>query len=101
MAHDGHSLKTEIPHLALLALLWGSSYLFTKVAVAEIPPVSLIALRVAGAAVFLVAIMALRRERLPRDGRAWRMLLVQACFNSIAAWTILAWGQQFVAAGLS
>ncbi len=82
-------------------MLWGSSYLFTKVAVAEIPPLSLIALRVAGAAGFLLVVMALRRESLPRDGRIWRMLLVQAFFNSIAAWTILAWGQQFVPAGLA
>lgn len=95
------SLRTEAPLLALLALLWGSSYLFTKVAVAEIPPLSLIALRVAGAAAFLLMIMAVRHERLPRDGLTWQMLLVQAFFNSIAAWTILAWGQQFVAAGLA
>jgi drug/metabolite transporter (DMT)-like permease len=95
------NLRTEAPLLALLALLWGSSYLFTKVAVAEIPPLSLIALRVAGAATFLLVIMAVRRERLPRDGRTWRRLLVQAFLNSIAAWTVLAWGQQFVAAGLA
>ena len=39
--------------LGLLALLWGSSYLFLKVAVAEIPPVTLIAFRVTAAAAFL------------------------------------------------
>lgn len=96
-----HSLTTELALLALLALLWGSSYLFLKVAVAEIPPVTLIALRVAGAALFLLIIMAFRNERLPREGRTWRMLLLQAVFNSIGAWTILAWGQQFVDAGLA
>lgn len=91
----------EIFLLALLALLWGASYALVKIALADITPVSLIALRVAGAAVFLAAIMAWRRERLPRDSRTWRMLLVQACFNSIVAWTVLAWGQQFVDAGLA
>jgi drug/metabolite transporter (DMT)-like permease len=96
-----HSLKTELPLLALLALLWGSSYLFIKVAVTEIPPVTLIAVRVAGAAVFLLAVMALRKEKLPRDGRTWRMFYLQAIFNSIGAWTVLAWGQQFVDASLA
>ena len=95
------SLRTELPLLALLALLWGSSYLFIKVAVAEIPPVTLIALRVLGAAIFLMAVMGARGEKLPRDGRTWRMLLLQAIFNSIGAWTVLAWGQQFVDAGLA
>ena len=95
------SLRTELPLLALLALLWGSSYLFIKVAVAEIPPVTLIALRVLGAAIFLVLVMGARGEKLPRDPRTWRMLLLQAVFNSIAAWTVLAWGQQYVDSGLA
>lgn len=94
-------LRTELPLLGLLALLWGASYLFIKVAVAEIPPVTLIAFRVLGAAVFLLLIMRGRAETLPRDLRTWRMLLLQAVFNSIGAWTVLAWGQQYVDAGLS
>lgn len=95
------NLRTELPLLALLALLWGSSYLFIKVAVAEIPPVTLIALRVLGATIFLMIIMGVRSEKLPRDGRTWRMLLIQAVFNSIGAWTVLAWGQQYVESGLA
>lgn len=96
-----HSPRTELPLLALLALLWGSSYLFLKVAVTEIPPITLIALRVAGAAGFLLVVLRLRGETLPRDWNTRRMLLQQAFFNSIAAWTVLAWGQQFVDAGLA
>lgn len=94
-------LGAELALLGLLALLWGSSYLFIKVAVAEIPPVTLIALRVAGACLFLLGVMAWRGHRLPRDGATWRALLVQAVLNSIGAWTVLAWGQQFVDAGLA
>lgn len=95
------NLKTELLLLAILALLWGSSYLFIKVAVAEIPPITLIALRVFGAAIFLMIVMKIRSEKLPRDAKTWRMLLLQAIFNSIGAWTVLAWGQQFTDAGLA
>ncbi len=87
--------------LALLALLWGSSYLFIKIAVAEIPPLTLIALRVTIAGAFLVAVMGWRQERLPRDAKTWRMLLVQSFLNGIGAWTVLAWGQQYVDSGLA
>ena len=45
--------------------------------------------------------MQLRNERLPREVLTWRMLLVQAFFNSIGAWTILAWGQQYLDSGLA
>ena len=95
------NLKTEIPLLGCLALLWGASYLFIKVAVAEIPPVTLIALRVFGAAIFLMIVMGVRAEKLPRDAKTWRMLFLQAVLNSIGAWTVLAWGQQFVDSGLA
>jgi len=87
--------------LGLLALLWGSSYFLIKVAVSEITPVTLIAIRVFGAALFLNAVLVWRREGLPRDGRTWKMLSVQAFFNSIGAWTVLAWGQQYVDSGLA
>ena len=98
---NNRSLHVELLLLGLLALLWGSSYLFIKVAVAEIPPITLIAMRVFGAALFLMIVMWLRAERLPGDAGTWRMLMVQAFFNSIGAWTVLAWGQQFVGAGLA
>ena len=87
--------------LALLALLWGSSYLFIKVAVAENPPITLIATRVSGAAIFLLCILWIRGERLPTDIGTWGRLGIQSFLNATGAWTVLAWGQQFVDAGLA
>ena len=91
----------EFVLLGLLALLWGSSYLFIKIAVVEIPPITLIAYRVSVAALFLFAIMSWKKERFPRDFKTWRMLFILSFFNSIGAWTILAWGQQYVDSGLA
>ncbi|KGF70502.1 hypothetical protein LL06_05175 [Hoeflea sp. BAL378] len=91
----------EFALLGVLALLWGSSYLFIKIAVAEIPPISLIALRVSVAAILLVALVAWRGRRFPRRLSDWRMFMLQAWFNSIAAWTVLAWGQRHVDSGLA
>lgn len=101
MTSDTHRPASEFALLGLLALLWGSSYLFIKLAVSEIPPVSLIALRVGIAALVLVALLAWRGRRLPRKTSDWRMLALQSVFNSIGAWTVLAWGQQHVDSGLS
>lgn len=96
-----HNLAIEISLLGVLALLWGSSYLFVKIAVAEIPPLTLIAIRVGGAAVVLLVMVWVKREVLPRDRSTWSMLLVQSFLNSIGAWTVLAWGQQYVDSGLA
>jgi len=95
------SLPLEIGLLAVLALLWGASYLFIKIAVNDIPPITLIAIRVGIASLFLLAVMLWRGERFPRDGNVLGMLLIQSVLNSLGAWTILAWGQQHVDSGLA
>jgi drug/metabolite transporter (DMT)-like permease len=46
-------------------------------------------------------VLFVKGERLPRDGRSWWMLLIQSTLSSIAAWTILAWGQQYVDSALA
>ena len=96
-----NSLTLELALLFLLALLWGGSYPLIKLAVADIPPVTLIAVRVSIAAIFLFFVLWLRNERLPKAWADWRRLLVQSFLNSIGAWTILAWGQQYVESSLA
>lgn len=91
----------EFALLALLALLWGSSYFFLKIAVAEIPPVTLVAARVSIAAAFLLAVLRLRGERLPADPGTWKRLFLLAMLNSTIAWTVLAWGQQHIDSSLA
>lgn len=91
----------EFALLGLLAFLWGASYPLVKVAVETIPPMSLIAIRVSVAAVFLSAVVHFQNHRFPRDRKTLVALLVQAFLNSIGAWTILAWGQQYISSGLA
>ena len=91
----------EYALLGLLAGLWGSSYLFAKMALAEIPPLTLAAYRVTIAALVLFLVMRIRGVRFPRDGATWRLLFTQSLFNSTLAWAILAWGQQYVDSGLA
>ena len=95
------NLSRELALLLLLATLWGASYTFIKLGVATIAPITLIAGRTAIAGILLVAIMRGRGVRLPRDGATWRRFLFQACLNSVIPWTLIAWGERFVDAGLA
>ena len=101
MIRKEENLGLEMSLLGLLALLWGASYLFIKVALADIPPVTLMASRVSMAALFLWVVMRMHGQHLPRDAHTWCRLLIQAFFNSIGAWTVLAWGQQYIDSGLA
>lgn len=93
--------RPEFALLGLLALLWGASYFFIGVAITEIPPLTLIALRITVAALVLLAVLAARREALPRDRATWGRLMIQSCLNATVAWTLLAWGQQHIASGVA
>ena len=95
------NLLRELALLLLLATLWGASYTFIKLGVATIAPITLIAARTAIAGLLLLAIMRWRGVKLPRDGATWRRFLLQACLNSVIPWTLLAWGERSVDAGLA
>ena len=81
-------IATELALLLVLATLWGASYTFLKVAVATIPPVTLIAGRTLIAGLLLVAIMRWPGIKMPADAANWRRFLFQACLNSVIRWTI-------------
>ena len=87
--------------LIVLATLWGASYTFIKIGVETIPPVTLIAGRTLIAAVLLLPLMRWRGLALPTDGVTWRRFLIQACLNSAIPFTLIAWGERSVDAGLA
>lgn len=87
--------------LGLLATLWGASYTFIKLGIATIPPVTLIAARTLIAGLLLLTILRLRGISLPRDGETWRRFLFQACLNSVVPFTLIAWAEYSVDAGLA
>ena len=94
-------IASELGLLLLLATAWGASYTFLKIAVATIPPVTLIAGRTLIAGVLLVVIMRWRGVKLPTDAANWRRFLFQACLNSVIPWTMVAWGSQTLDAGVA
>jgi drug/metabolite transporter (DMT)-like permease len=94
-------LPTEWALLALLAVLWGASYTFIKVGVATIPPITLIAARTLVAGLLLLAVLRLRGVRLPRDAATWRRFMRQAVLNSVLPFTLIAWAERSVDAGLA
>src|SRR5258708_11801427 len=91
----------ELALLALLATLWGRSYPFIKLGVATIPPITLIAARTLIAGLLLLVVMHGRGLRLPKDAATWRHFLFQACLNSVIPWTLIAWAERSLDAGLA
>lgn len=92
---------TDLACLLALATLWGGSYSFIKLGVETIPPITLIAARTLIAGAVLIAVIRWRSLSLPRDPAIWRRFLIQACLNSAVPFTLIAWAETSVDAGLA
>jgi drug/metabolite transporter (DMT)-like permease len=89
------------PRFALLALIWGSSFLSIKVAVDVLAPVDVAFGRVAlGATVLLIALAA-RRQRLPQGRAVWGHLFVIALFGNSIPFLLLAEGETRISSVLA
>ncbi|HEX9994414.1 MAG TPA: DMT family transporter, partial [Acidimicrobiales bacterium] len=87
--------------LLVLAVIWGWSFLFIKVAVGGMTPATVAGLRVALGAGVLLVILRWQGRSLPRDRRLWGHFTVMAVTGSVLPFTLLAWGEQRITSALA
>jgi len=85
----------ELQFIALAAI-WGSSFLFIKVVARHWPALWVSFGRIGLGAATLLILVAVRRERLPRDRRLWLHTAVAALSFNAIPWTLLAFGEQHI-----
>ncbi len=85
--------------LVLLAAIWGASYLFIKVALEDIEPAPMMAIRCLVAGVVLLAYLVLTlggRSARAELIRSWRAALVLGALNAAVPFWLIAWGETHV-----
>lgn len=87
--------------LALLAVLWGFSFLAMRVALDEVGPWTVVAYRLTGAMVILWALVWFRGYAVPRGLKIWVGFAGMALLNNIVPFGLIAWGQQSIETGLA
>ncbi|MFL5781885.1 MAG: DMT family transporter [Thermoleophilaceae bacterium] len=96
--------RTWLPVFLLLSSIWGSSFLFIKVGVRDLAPLQVAFARCALGALALLAMLVVRRDRLPRGRRVWlHLFLIATLFNSVP-FALFAFGETKVSsivAGIS
>ncbi|MGJ4954412.1 DMT family transporter [Bradyrhizobium sp. HKCCYLRH2015] len=94
-------LPRDLALLFLLSTLWGASYTLIRIGVETIPPLTLIAARTLIAGLLLAAIIRSRGLAWPRERRIWQRFLIQAGLNSVVPFTLIAWAERTIEAGLA
>lgn len=87
--------------LALLALIWGASFLTTTTLVETMSPLHVVTHRVIWAAAALWGWALIRRLPLPRDARTWGALFVMGLLNNALPFTLQAYAQTTIESGLA
>lgn len=85
----------------LLCIVWGSTWIFIKLGLEDLPPVSFAAIRFLAACLILFPILLIQKFPLPKGRKIWTVILItgllQFCFN----YGLLFWGEQFITSGLA
>lgn len=93
--------KQAWPAFWVLALIWGSSYMFIRIAVEQLPPFQLVFIRTAIAAIGLNIVLLVRGKRLPVDGRSIRDVLFLGIVNTVFPFALITWGGKHIESSLS
>lgn len=87
--------------LLALVVMWGSSFMLTKVAVSAIAPSSVVAGRLVIAAVILALALTVLGRRLPGWGRHWVFFIAMAVMGNGLPFWLISWGQQGIDSGVA
>lgn len=87
--------------LIALSVVWGGSFFFAKVAVAELPPLTVVLARVGLAAAALLPVLWLTRQALPRDRGTWAAFFGMGILNNLIPFCLIVWGQTRIGSGLA
>src|SRR4051812_25484318 len=87
--------------LGVLSVLWGGSFFFNGVVLRELPPFTLVLLRVLLAALMLLPLLRAYRLPFPKGLSGWRPFFAVALFNNVLPFSLIVIGQTTIPSGLA
>jgi drug/metabolite transporter (DMT)-like permease len=93
--------RASLLRLCILAVLWGSGFLFVKLALRGLSPSQVVLGQLALGALVLLITLAIRRQSLPHASREWAYLAGMAMLANIAPYLLFSWSEQRINSGLA
>jgi drug/metabolite transporter (DMT)-like permease len=85
----------------ILCGIWGSTWLFIKLGLADLPPFTFAGIRFVIACLILFSIIRIRGIQLPRARADWILLAVTGILSFGLNYGLLFWGEQYISSGLA
>ncbi|MET4018738.1 DMT family transporter [Bradyrhizobium barranii] len=87
--------------LAVLSILWGGSFFFNGAALRELPPLTLVFLRVALGTAILLPLLRMQGIGLPKGMAGWKPFVAIGLLNNVIPFSLIVLGQTFIPSGLA
>jgi drug/metabolite transporter (DMT)-like permease len=87
--------------LGLLSILWGGSFFFNGLVLKQLPPLTVVFLRVAIAAIILLPLLFVYRIRLPKGLSGWKPFFAIGFLNNVLPFSLIVIGQTYIPSGLA
>lgn len=95
--------RLNVPLLVwlVLCLIWGSTWLFIKLGLQDLPPFTFAGIRFVIASLILGAVVALRRRPLPRGRGEWGLIILTGILSFTINYGVVFWGETRISSGLA
>jgi drug/metabolite transporter (DMT)-like permease len=100
-AHNDRIDARDWALLGLLSILWGGSFFFNGFVLKQLPPLTVVFLRVAIAALILLPLLFVYRIRLPKGLSGWRPFFAIGFLNNVLPFSLIVIGQTYIPSGLA
>jgi drug/metabolite transporter (DMT)-like permease len=87
--------------LVVLSVLWGASFYFFKVLVAELPTLTVVLGRLGVAALLMNLVVVLKGDSMPSSPRLWGAFIVMGLLNNVMPFILLVWSEIRISSGLA
>lgn len=85
----------------ILCGIWGSTWLFIKLGLADLPPITFAGIRFVIACTILFGLIRIRRIPLPRARNDWILLAISGILSFGFNYGLVFWGEQYITSGLA
>jgi len=85
----------------ILCLIWGSTWFFIKIGLADLPPITFSAARFGLAVLILAPLIKLFKFAMPKTGAEWRLMALTGFLQFSLNYSAVFWSEQYISSGLA
>lgn len=85
----------------LLCIIWGTTWIFIKIGLNDLPPISFAGIRFLLGFVILLPLAFWKKSTFPKNGRDWKIIAASGILQFFLNYGLLFWGEQHISSGLA